>query len=210
MLQMFNYENAGQSGTDTGRTSIFFPPIPRISAMMKILNLCLAVVFASTAAHADGYKMPSFEFESIDGGVFNTKDWQGKPILIVNTASMCGFTPQYTQMQKVHETYGDAGLVVLAVPSDDFNQEKDTVAEVKEFCEVTFGLTLPMTTIAKVKRGDIHPFYKWMKEAHRWTPKWNFNKVLIGPEGDVLGTWGSPVKPDSRQITDLIKAELSM
>ena len=114
----------------------------------------LAVLIFMTLAT----QVASFEFESIDGGKIDLSEFQGKPVLIVNTASRCGFTGQLEGMQKLHETYGPKGLVVLAVPSNDFRQELKSVEDVKEFCEVTYGLTLPMTDITSVKGDKAHPF----------------------------------------------------
>lgn len=150
---------------------------------------------------------PVFTFPSIDGGTLSTGDWRGKPVLVVNTASQCGFTPQYDNLQRLSDLY-QGRAVVLAVPSDDFAQELASDAEVKAFCEVNFNLTLPMTTIQHVAKGDLHPFYDWVQAAHGFTPGWNFNKVLIGPDGQFVRAWGSATKPDSAAITGAIDALL--
>ena len=171
--------------------------------LLPVLLLC------ASAATAGDAPWPNFTFSNIDGGTHATADWAGQPVLVTNTASMCGFTSQFEQLQELHEAYGPKGLVVLAVPSDDFNQEKDSAAEVKDFCEMTYGITLPMTDITPVRGSDAHPFYQWLAETERWQPRWNFYKVLIGADGTVLGTWGSTTKPDSRRITKLIEAELA-
>ena len=163
------------------------------------LALCLT---ASAAAALD------FSFRSIDGGTYEMSDWEGQPVLVVNTASRCGFTGQYDALQTLYQTYGPKGLVVLAVPSDDFRQELSSAEEVKEFCEVNFGLTLPMTDITPVRGEAAHPFYKWLRDEAGFAPSWNFNKVLIGPDGTVLGTWGSTARPLAPVITDPIEAAL--
>ena len=147
-------------------------------------------------------------FSNIDGGTLDLGEWAGRPVLVVNTASQCGFTPQYKAMQELYDTYKDRGLVVLAVPSDDFNQELDSAEEVKDFCEITYGLDLPMTDITRVKGPDAHPFFQTVKAETGFAPRWNFNKVLIGPDGAVAGTWGSTVKPTSRSIKRAIEALL--
>ena len=149
------------------------------------------------------------EWLSIDGGKLAMDDWRGTPVLVVNTASLCGFTRQYDDLQALHERYADRGLVVLAVPSNDFNQELGSAAEVQEFCEMTFGLTLPMAEITPVRGTQAHPFYRWLADEHGFTPGWNFHKVLIGPEGEVAGTWGSATRPTSSPITDRIEALLN-
>lgn len=147
-------------------------------------------------------------FSNIDGGTLSLSTWSGQPVLVVNTASRCGFTRQYKGLQELYETYKDRGLVVLAVPSDDFNQELESAEAVKDFCEITFGLDLPMTDITPVKGADAHPFYQSVKAQTGFSPKWNFNKVLIGPDGSVAGTWGSSTVPTSRSITKVIEGLL--
>nr|WP_246036076.1 glutathione peroxidase [Aliishimia ponticola] len=148
-------------------------------------------------------------FPSIDGGVLNLSDWAGNPVLVVNTASRCGFTGQYEGLQALQDRYAAQGLVVLAVPSDDFRQELSSGAAVKEFCEMTFGITLPMSDISHVKGPDAHPFYKDVLAQTGFQPKWNFNKVLIGRDGAVAATFGSGTKPLSAPLIKAIEAELA-
>ena len=165
------------------------------------------VLFALCLASPTLAEAPSFTFPSIDGGTLSTADWRGKPVLVVNTASLCGFTPQYAGLQALSDRY-QGHAVVLAVPSNDFAQELDTEAEVKEYCDLNFALTLPMTTIQHVAKGDLHPFYAWVQSEHGFTPGWNFNKVLIGPSGEFVQAWGSATKPESTVITGAIEAQL--
>lgn len=143
-------------------------------------------------------------FANIDGGTLSLSDWAGQPVLVVNTASQCGFTYQYEGLQALYDTYKARGLVVLAVPSDDFNQELADADAVKEFCEISFGLDLPMADISHVRGVAAHKFYTEVKAQTGFEPRWNFNKVLIGPDGDVLGTWGSTTKPQSAEIVQAI------
>lgn len=150
----------------------------------------------------------AFDFTEIDGTTLSLDDWRGQPVMVVNTASLCGFTRQYADLQALHDRYGERGLVVLAVPSDDFNQELGSDAEVAEFCEVQFGLTIPVTRITALRGPDAHPFYRWLADDHAIIPRWNFNKVLIGPEGDVQGFWGASVRPTARPIRHAIEAAL--
>ncbi|GFE51175.1 glutathione peroxidase [Roseobacter cerasinus] len=167
-----------------------------------------AAIIGMVAGAAAQAGVSAHEFVSIDGGTLNTGDWSGQPVLVVNTASQCGFTGQYEGLQALYDTYRDRGLVVLAVPSDDFNQELGSAKEVKEFCEVTFGLDLPMADITRVKGEGAHVFYQEVAAETGFVPRWNFNKVLIGPEGEVVGTWGSSTKPQSPKITQAIEALL--
>lgn len=172
--------------------------------MLKAWIIAAALGGAGMAGAAP----PDAPFASIDGGELRLSDWAGQPVLVVNTASLCGFTPQYEGLQALWDTYRDRGLVVLAVPSDDFRQELDDAAAVKEFCEVNFGLTLPMTDITPVKGEGAHPVYQWFREEAGFTPRWNFSKVLIGRDGRVAGTWGSQTAPLSPQIRAAVEAQL--
>jgi len=167
-------------------------------------SLIAAAIFALTTG-----PVSAFEFASIDGGTLDTADWRGQPVLVVNTASQCAFTPQYEDLQALYDRYRAQGVVVLAVPSDDFRQELDDAAAVKEFCEVTYGIDLPMTDITHVRGTSAHPFYEWVRTETGFTPRWNFNKVLIAPDGSVAATFGSSVRPTSREITERIEALLS-
>ncbi|MCV6596232.1 MAG: glutathione peroxidase [Mangrovicoccus sp.] len=151
-----------------------------------------------------------FRFDSIDGGEISLADFKGQPVLVTNTASMCGFTPQYDGLQRLHDTYGPKGLVVLAVPSQDFKQEFGSADEVKDFCEVNFDLTMPMTDITHVKGPDAHPFYQWVKAETGFVPRWNFNKILLDGEGQVVASFGSRTKPDGRSITREVEALLGL
>ena len=171
------------------------------------MRLLLSAVLIACATLAQA-AMSSFTFPSIDGGEIDLADWRGQPVLVVNTASRCGYTPQYDGLQQLYDTYRDRGLVVLAVPSNDFRQELATDEEVKDFCEVNFGLDVPMTTITSVRGDAAHPFYKWLAAETGFSPNWNFNKVLIAPDGSVAATFGSIARPMSRPVTEAITALL--
>ncbi len=167
------------------------------------MRLLLASLFVwiATLAHA---APADFSFASMDGGEIDLADWRGQPVLVVNTASRCGYTPQYDGLQALYDTYRDQGLVVLAIPSNDFRQELASNADVQDFCEVNFGLTFPMTTITSIRGDAAHPFYKWLEAEAGFTPGWNFNKVLIAPDGSVAATFGSNARPMSRPVTSAI------
>lgn len=163
-------------------------------------------LIASTAALScapSAHAKTAFTFPSIDGGTYDLDAWRGQPLLVVNTASLCAFTGQYADLQSLHDAYAGRATV-LAVPSDDFAQELANDAEVAEFCELNFGLTLPMTTIQSVRGPSAHPFYRWLANTHGFTPRWNFNKVLLDGAGRVIATWGSNPAPMGRQITGAI------
>jgi glutathione peroxidase len=160
-----------------------------------------------SAAFTAGASGDGFQFTSIDGGEIDLADWRGKPVLVVNTASLCGYADQFGDLQDLHERFGSQ-VLILAVPSDDFNQELASEAEVKDYCAMTFDITLPMTEITSVKGPAAHPFYTWVRDETGFVPRWNFNKVLIGPDGEIAGTFGANVAPEGRQIAGRIEAML--
>lgn len=173
--------------------------------MRAFLIGCFFVIVAQFAS-ADARNI---QFPSIDGGLLDMSDWAGQPILVVNTASQCAYTGQYEALQTLYDTYKADGLVVLAVPSDDFRQELDSAEEVREFCEMAFGLDMPMTDILSVKGADAHPFYQRVRSETGFVPRWNFNKVLVSRTGDVVATWGAPTAPMARPVRHAIEAELN-
>ncbi len=147
----------------------------------------------------------NFSFESIDGGRLNLSDFEGKVILISNTASFCGFTNQYKALQEIYEKYQAEGFTVIAIPSGDFMQEYEDNSEVKNFCRIDFILTFPITEITKIIGNEAHPFYKWLEKNKGYKPRWNFNKILISPSGDIAKFFGSMNKPNSEKISNAIE-----
>ena len=172
--------------------------------MLRVLMLC-GMMVAGTPAWALDLDTP---FDTIDGGTLTLSDWSGQPVLVVNTASQCAFSKQYRGLQDLYDRYRDRGLVVIAVPSDDFQQELDTNAEVKDFCEIQYGIDMPMTGITHVKGSNAHPFFQSLRDEAGFVPSWNFNKVLISPEGTLVETYASRVRPLSRAIRKDIEALL--
>ncbi len=175
---------------------------------MRLAGLLVAVLIAGSALLPQAARA-GYSFDAIDGGKIDLDTFRGRPVLVVNTASLCGFTPQYDDLQALQDNYGARGLVVLAVPSNDFQQELESAGQVKEFCAVNFDLTLPMTDITPVTGPAAHPFYAWLRNDHGFQPGWNFNKVLIGPKGELVATWGSTTKPTSRAIVSKIEPYLN-
>ena len=152
-----------------------------------------------------------FEFTAIEGDPLPAHNFRGKAVLVVNTASFCGFTKQYTGLQALWEKYRDQGLVVLAVPSNDFGaQEPGKASEIKTFCETNFDVDFPMTTKQQVKGADAHPFYKWAKDQVGivGSPKWNFHKYLIAPDGTLTDWFSTTTAPDAKKIINAVEAIL--
>ncbi|HEX3486799.1 MAG TPA: glutathione peroxidase [Micropepsaceae bacterium] len=153
-----------------------------------------------------------FEFTSIDGKPLRLSQFAGHPVLIVNTASQCGLTPQYKGLEALWRKYKDRGLVVLGVPSNDFGaQEPGTESEIKNFCSTNYGVTFPMTAKNPVIGPKAHPLYKWaVSEAgEAAAPRWNFHKYLIGSQGELAGTFGSKTPPDDAALTGAIETALN-
>ncbi len=145
------------------------------------------------------------KFDSIDGGTLSLSDWNGQPVLVVNTASQCAFARQYQRLQDLYDRYRNRGLVVAAVPRDDLQQELATNDEVRDFCELQYGTDFSMSVITHVTGPDAHLFLRSLKEVEGFAPRWNFNKVLIGPGGTAVETYGSIVDPLSASITNEIE-----
>ena len=142
------------------------------------------------------------QINSISGELMDFKKFKDKAVLVVNTASYCGFTKQYEDLQKLWEKFESKGLIVLGIPSNSFNQEKKSNTEVKEFCEVNFDISFPLTAIADVKGENAHEIFKWAKENHGKSaiPKWNFHKILINKDGRIHDTFASFTNPMSKKI----------
>lgn len=152
-----------------------------------------------------------FTFPAIEGGELPLKAWAGKAVLVVNTASFCGFTPQYRELEALWRRYKPRGLVVLGVPSNDFGeQEPGKASEIKKFCE-TFDVSFPLADKQVVVGGEAHPFYRWIvaELGDAGAPRWNFHKYLVAPDGTLAGAWPSRVKPDAPEITREIDALLA-
>ena len=148
-----------------------------------------------------------FNIESISGEVINFNKYKGKAVLVVNTASYCGFTKQYDELQSLWDNYKSRGLIVLGIPSNSFNQEKSSNSEIKEFCEVNFNIDFPLSTITDVKGENAHPIFIWAKNNYGKSavPKWNFHKILINKEGKIHDTFTSFTKPLSKKIVSKIE-----
>ena len=149
-----------------------------------------------------------FSINSISNQVINFNEFKGKTILLVNVASKCGFTKQYTGLQELYEKYKDKDFLVIGVPSNQFGgQEPGSNSEIKNFCETNFNITFPITDKVDVKGKNAHSVYKWAKENHgnSTVPKWNFHKILINKEGKIQDTFNSFITPLSDKITKQIE-----
>ncbi len=182
-----------------------------------LFTLLLGIFMASPTAHAANTDPSAqktahdFSFISIDGTPMPLSNFAGKVLLVVNTASRCGFTAQYEGLQKLWSTYQDRGLVVLGVPSNDFGgQEPGNAEEIKEFCTINFNINFPMTEKYAVSGKDAHPFYQWASQQAGFLggPKWNFHKYLIAADGRFLAGYGSITTPQDAKLIAAIEAGL--
>lgn len=181
---------------------------------MRQYFVILSLIFGLTnIAHAapDSGTLAQFSLPSIDGGTLDLAQFKGKTVLIVNTASQCGFTPQYEGLQSLWEEYQGRGLVVLGIPSNDFGtQEPGIKDEIKEFCSVNFDIDFPMSDKLVVKGDEAHPLYQWLRAelGNGSRPKWNFYKYLINAEGKPVTYFSSMTKPTSSRMRKAIEANL--
>jgi glutathione peroxidase len=178
---------------------------------LNFIIFCGATLMSITVGHAEpkpsDKSIYDFSLESLNGDPMPLSQFKGKVILIVNTASKCGFTPQYEGLEALQKKYQDKGLVIIGVPSNDFgDQEPGTATEIKEFCALNYGVTFPMTGKQIVSGDNAHPMYKWMYDVLGFgsAPKWNFHKYLIDTKGMPVDYFSSITKPDSSKISNAI------
>lgn len=172
-----------------------------------VTGLCLRGEAAMTNVY-------DFTMQDIDGKATSLSSFKGKVLLIVNVASKCGFTGQYTGLENLYKTYAGQGLVVLGFPANNFlGQEPGTESEIKKFCTLNYGVTFPMFAKISVKGKDIHPLYAFLtaKEtnpAFSGAISWNFNKFLIGRDGSIVGRFGSRTKPEDKELVAAVEQAL--
>ena len=181
--------------------------------MVRVLSIVMLILSSSLASAEEASKQTahSFAFTSIEGQPLPMNSFSGKAVLLVNTASRCGFTRQYNDLQAVWERYRDRGLVVLGVPSNDFgSQEPGTESEIKQFCEVNFNVDFPMTSKVHVRGGEAHPFYRWASQelGSSAKPRWNFHKYLISTDGQLVDWFSTQTSPASERVLRAIEGQL--
>ena len=177
---------------------------------MKFLITIICTMFFSSSSSSNQKNFHEFSIESIEGDIINMDKFKGNVVLLVNTASKCGFTPQYAGLQLLYDRYKDDGLVVLGVPSNDFNQELAKNKDVKDFCEIRYGVNFPITSIQHIKGDNAHPIYKWISDnvSVVGTPRWNFHKYLISKNGEIINWYSSMTSPSSDSLIKEIEIAL--
>ncbi len=181
------------------------------AGMVASARIAAARSDGPSASGAGADSAHPFVFQAIEGGDLPLSRFSGRPVMVVNTASRCGFTDQYEALQAVWQRYRDRGLVVLAVPSDDFGrQELATEQAVQHFCEVTFGIDFPMAAITRVKGRDAHPFYRWAlaQGGQADAPRWNFHKYLLDRDGRYVRAFPTTMRPDHPDVIAAIEVLL--
>ncbi len=186
-----------------------------------LLNICVILAPHTLAAEARIFpakKAPASVYDigvkDIDGKLVKLSKYKGKALILVNTASECGFTPQYKGLEKLYEQYKDQGLVILGFPSNDFGaQEPGTEKEIKKFCTLQYNIHFPMFAKLKVKGEDMHQLYKFLQETQpnvelRQEVKWNFNKFIVNRSGEVIKYFNSRVTPESAEMEAAIQQAL--
>lgn len=183
-------------------------------ALLLSLGL-LAMTLATNSANADDHECAlNFEMANIDGEKVDLEQYEGKVVLIVNVASECGLTPQYEGLEKIYKQYKDKGFVVLGFPCNQFgSQEPGTEAEIKQFCSTKYSVTFPMFSKVAVNGEDATPLYKYLtykdlKPAGTGKIKWNFEKFLVGRDGQVIARYSPTTKPEDAELTKAIEAAL--
>lgn len=177
--------------------------------MIHVVAILMGLVTIIQPAAAE--TAHDFTFPAIDGRQMPLAQHRGKVLLIVNTASFCGYTHQYEGLQKLWATYESRGLVVIGVPSNDFGgQEPKGDSEIAEFCKGAFNVTFPLTSKQAVQGGGAHPFYKWARTmlGGNSAPRWNFHKYLVGRDGKLIAGYGSATAPTSPALVGAIEAAL--
>ncbi len=171
---------------------------------MKIIKSLFFIWIITMTNHVNASCPPSLDFDikllGEDKTINLCKNYLGKVILVVNTASKCGFTPQYEGLEKLYQEKKDKGLVVLGFPSHDFYQEPATETEIKDFCKLTYDVKFPMFTKTNVRGKKAHPFFKLLADETNSSPKWNFHKYLIGRDGSVVDSFSTVTGPGSNKI----------
>lgn len=179
---------------------------------MKLLA-SIFILLTSFAGSSQTASIFDFTVKTIDGEDFPLSELKGKKVLIVNTASKCGLTPQYEELEKLYQKYKDKNFIIIGFPANNFlKQEPGTNAEIKEFCRVNYGVSFPMMSKISVKGKDIHPLYEWLTQKAKNTVmdsdvQWNFQKYMISETGTLIGMVEPKKAPFCKEITDWIEAE---
>ena len=181
---------------------------PRLGETTRRAALVLGGTLMTAGASAAGGTAFDFTMEAIEGGPLDLGTFRGRPMLVVNTASFCGFTPQYKGLEALYSKYKDRGLVVLGFPSNDFSQEPENNAKIADFCESTYGVKFPMFVKTTVRGSDALPLFKQLAQITGTTPKWNFYKYIISRDGTRITSYGSVSSPEGKDFLNEVEKQI--
>jgi glutathione peroxidase len=176
--------------------------------MKAMLALAAAALCSSTVASAACPDVLDHKFKTVMGKEVDLCQYADRAVLVVNTASRCGYTPQFSKLQALYDQYKDRGLVVIGFPSNDFRQELASNQEVGEFCRINYGVTFPMMELSSVKGSKANPLYSDLALSTGTEPGWNFHKYLIAPGGKEVYSFATRVEPDAGEVMSKLKAML--
>ncbi len=172
-------------------------------------SFCIVLLMATTNAFAaDCPALLKHEFKTLQGQPLNLCGMAGKPILVVNTASKCGYTRQFAALEAMYKQYKEQGLMVVGFPSNDFKQELASNKEIGDFCRLTYFIEFPIAEASSVTGDGANPFFKALAQATGRVPKWNFQKYLIAPDGNTIYSFPSSIEPDGAEVMDKLKPML--
>ena len=160
-------------------------------------------------AAAPGSDVYGFRLPSLEGGELDLAAWRGRVLLVVNTASFCGYTPQYAALQRLHDRFQARGLTVVGVPSNDFNQESADNRRIREFCDAQFGIEFPMAALSHVRGPQAVPLFRWLAAQGGGEPRWNFHKYLVARNGRTVRGFATGVEPESIEMLRAIETALA-
>ncbi len=150
-----------------------------------------------------------FRLEALEGGALALSGFRGQALMVVNTASFCGFTPQYEGLQALHDRFAGRGFSVIGVPSNDFRQENTDAAKIREFCETVYGITFPMAGLTTLRGPQAHPLFTWLAARAGGPPRWNFHKYLVARDGMTVRAFATSVGPASPVLVQAVEAALA-
>jgi glutathione peroxidase len=171
-------------------------------------RILLSVPLLMAAAPGSGRTVFDFTLDALEGGSLSLADHRGRALLLVNTASFCGFTPQYASLQRLHERYAGQGFAVIGVPSNDFRQESAENGRIREFCDTMYGITFPMAAPTHVRGDGAHPLFAWLAARAGGPPRWNFHKYLVARDGLAVRAFPTATEPEAPALIRAVTAAL--
>ena len=171
-------------------------------------RVLLAAPLLMAAAPSPGEGAFDFTLDALEGGKLPLAEFRGRVLLVVNTASFCGFTPQYASLQRLHDRFSAQGFAVVGVPSNDFNQESEDNGRIRDFCDTMYGITFPMAALSHVRGEGAHPLFTWLAARAGGPPRWNFHKYLVARDGQSVRAFPTSTEPEAPVLVRAVTAAL--